>query len=229
MIENSSLEILYADNSCVVINKPAGLLSIPDGYNPKAPHLAAILERGFGKVWIVHRLDRETSGLMIVARTSFAHREFNLQFEHRQIQKIYHALITGFPDWESVEVDTPLKINGDRRHRTVPSPFDGKKARTTFTIITRYAKGCLIEARPHTGYTHQIRAHLASMGFPIFGDVLYRNRQESKIISESPILQNSRTFLHATSISFEHPLTRKKYTFFATYPEDFLAAVKLLN
>ena len=229
MNEEFPLEIIFTDESLIVVNKPAGLLSIPDGYHPAMPYLTSELAKGFGKVWIVHRLDRETSGIMIVARTIFAHRELNLQFEHRQVQKIYHALVVGFPDWESIEVDTPLKVNGDRRHRTVPAPVEGKQARTTFKVITRYANGCLIEARPHTGYTHQIRAHLASLGFPIFGDTLYHNRQQAASVPDNPPLPAARVCLHARSISFEHPLSKKTLSFAAAYPPDFLEAIRTLD
>ena len=166
---------------------------------------------------------------MVVARNLFTHRQLNMQFEHRKILKIYHALVSGIPDWESMDVDIPLKVNGDRRHRTVPSPLEGKKAKTTFTIVNRYPHGCLVEARPHTGYTHQIRAHLASLGFPILGDTLYQNRQLTQNESGHPALQNTRTFLHAQSITFIHPQNLKKSTFFAPYPEDFLDAIRAVH
>ena len=225
MNKQQSIEIIYADESCIVVNKPSGLLSIPDGYEPSTPFLGAILARGFGKVWIVHRLDRESSGVMVVARTVFAHREINLQFEHRQIQKTYHALIIGVPDWESIDVDIPLRVNGDRKHRTVPSQLTGKPAKTHFSIIKRYANGCLVEARPQTGYTHQIRAHLSFLGFPILGDTLYRRPQHPQYPSGIPVPSSSRTFLHAREISFSHPKTKKVVNFIAQYPEDFIQAI----
>ncbi len=228
MIDQFHLEIIHADEALIAVNKPAGLLSIQDGYNRSMPHLAFCLAKGFGKVWIVHRLDRETSGVIVVARTLFAHRELNLQFEHRRVQKTYHALIVGIPEWDFIEVDTPLRVNGDRNHRTVISPSAGKPAKTSFRVICRLTNGCLVEAHPQTGYTHQIRAHLSSLGFPILGDNLYHNRKyensQAKLISPG-----LRTYLHARSISFIHPISNKSITFVATYPEDFQTALQSLQ
>ncbi len=164
------IPILFQDDVILAINKPAGLLSIPDGYNPALPHVAGCLAPLFGRCWIVHRLDRDTSGVMILARTPAAHRELNIQFEQRQVKKIYHAFVQGQPEWTTILVDTPLRVNGDRKHRTVAAPLTGKAARRISEILERFPWGCLIEAQPHTGYTHQIRAHLATIGFPILAD-----------------------------------------------------------
>lgn len=228
MTDQFPLEIIYADEALIAVNKPAGLLSIQDGYDHAMPHLATCLGKGFGKVWIVHRLDRETSGVIIVARSIIAHRELNQQFEHRRVQKTYHAIIAGFPEWEYIEVDIPLRVNGDRQHRTVLSPSVGKPAKTSFRVICRLSNGCLIEAHPQTGYTHQIRAHLSSLGFPILGDKLYQNRKNDNSQAKLPDA-NLRTYLHACSISFIHPISKKAITFVAPYPDDFQTALLSLK
>jgi RluA family pseudouridine synthase len=217
------IDIISMDDEILAINKPAGLLSIPDGYQPALPHVAGCLYSQFGKCWIVHRLDRETSGVMILARNAFAHRALNIQFEHRQVIKVYHAAILGQPEWEHILEETPLRVNGDRKHRTVADPLNGKSAQTDFRVLQRYAWGCLVEARPHTGYTHQIRAHLAHLGFPILGDELYRNtgsNKKSKSPGEAAPPVMERLALHAYQIEFTHPRTQTPIQLIAPYPPD---------
>lgn len=217
------ISILFQDGAILVINKPSGLLSIPDGYNPTLPHVAGCLAPQFGKCWIVHRLDRDTSGVMILARTTTAHRELNIQFEHRQVKKIYHAFVQGQPDWNSILVDTPLRVNGDRKHRTVAAPLTGKAAQTDFQVLQRFPWGCLVKAQPHTGYTHQIRAHLATIGFPILADALYQNLgsiQKAKGSKEAPPPPIGRLALHAYTIHFTHPLAQIPVHFTVPYPPD---------
>jgi len=223
-------EILYQDEDILAINKPAGLLSIPDGYDLSLPHVAGVLAAEFGKVWIVHRLDRETSGLLLLARSLAAHRDLNIQFEHRQVAKSYHALILGQPAWDEIQTRAPLWVNADRKHRTLVSAVNGKPAQTGFRVMQRYAHVCLIEACPHSGYTHQIRAHLAALGFPILHDRLYVN------VPGAPACQSTgfsipaglieRVALHARSIACLHPLQHTPLNLEAPYPPDFLAAVQ---
>lgn len=220
---NISLPILYQDEAMLCVNKPAGLLSIPDGYDRTLPYVAGVLAGEYGKVWIVHRLDRYTSGAMLLARSLAVHRELNLQFEHRQVSKIYHALIIGRPDWDQITVEAPLLVNGDRKHRTVVAPLNGKPARTDFRVLQRFKESSLVEARPHSGYTHQIRAHLASTGFPILIDPLYGATPISLKNTLAGVME--RTALHAQSISFTHPTHFTPLALEAPYPQDFRAAL----
>jgi RluA family pseudouridine synthase len=218
-------EILLETEAVVGINKPAGLLSIPDGYNRELPHVAGLLAADFGKLWIVHRLDRDTSGVMILAKSPSAHRLINLQFEKREIRKIYHAIVVGEPAWEHLLVDQPLRVGGDRRHRTTIAPKTGKPAATEFKILQRYPKYTLVEACPHTGYTHQIRAHLLFAGYPIVADPLYFLTRPENNATESPAAIMSRLALHASELRFVDPISATLITLQAPYPEDFSTAL----
>ena len=223
--------VLWSDESLVVVNKPAGLLTIPGGFQPE-PHLKEILEPAFGRLWIVHRLDRETSGVLALARSADAHRALNTQFQEHTTAKVYHALVGGTPKWDQTTVDAPLLPNGDRRHRTVVPRDDragkAKPALTECRVLERYRVSLvrdeytLLEVIPRTGRTHQIRAHLAYLGLPIVGDKLYGARG-----IEPPLI--ARTALHAVSLALRHPLTGESMRFEAPYPEDMVAALRQLK
>jgi tRNA pseudouridine32 synthase / 23S rRNA pseudouridine746 synthase len=225
-IFNTNSIIIYLDDSIVVINKPPGLLSIQDGYHPELPFAKKILEEQFGRVWVVHRLDRETSGLMIFARNAEAHRRLNDQFEHRKVHKCYHALIRGVPSWDELTIDLKLHINGDRRHRTVIDDIRGKPASTSISVLSRFTINSLVEAKPNTGYTHQIRCHLCAVGYPILGDSLY-TLKDQHTPPESLFIQ--RTALHAYSAVFSHPISNSEMSLIAPYPQDFMDALKALS
>ncbi len=214
--------VLYVDADILVINKPAGLPTLPDGYSRTAPYVGSVLKAEYGRIYFVHRLDKETSGVLVLARNAAAHKSLNTQFEHHDTGKIYHALVVGVPEWESHTVDVPLLTNGDRHHRTVFAS-NGKPAVTHLCLLERFHGYSLIEARPETGRTHQIRAHLSIEGFPIVADELY-----GFSVSEGlPVIE--RTALHAWQLSLEHPVSEKSMTFEAPYPEDFAAALELLR
>ncbi len=214
--------ILYEDDSLLVIDKPTGVLSLTDGYDRSLPHLATILAPRFGQLWLVHRLDRDTSGVLVLARTAAAHRNLNEQFKQRQVEKIYHALVTEAPAWDTFSADFPLRKDGDRQHRTVIDPERGKPARTDFKVLERFPCGALLEARPHTGYTHQIRAHLRELGCPILMDSLYGCQVDAPAVID-------RLALHAYQLSFLHPLSNLSLSFIAPHPGDFSAAIDLMR
>ena len=216
MILQSFLKIIFVDPDLLIINKPAGLLSLPDGYDPTLPHVRSVLESEFGRLWIVHRLDKETSGIMLLARSSSAHQALNQQFQEREVDKVYHAMVQGCPDWNSILIETPLKVDGDRRHRTTISHTQGKSAGTQCDVLMRMENSTLLTAHPISGYTHQIRTHLASVGFPLLSDPLYGAFPPT----EKDIFQ--RTALHAYQIQFHHPISDQFLKFIAPYPDDFL-------
>ncbi len=222
-------QILFEDLHLLCINKPAGLLSIRDGYDPSLPYVSKLLEPHYGRLWIVHRLDRETSGVFLLARSRASHRALSEAFEGRQVHKAYHAIIIGCPPWEEYQADLPLKIDADRRHRTLVQPAGGKPAQTIFRVIHSVAQYTLLEAMPLSGYTHQIRAHLLALGFPILADTLYSMppRQISDLATSQAVI--SRLALHAYQLDFVHPVTGQQMHLTAPYPDDFRAALKYLS
>lgn len=215
------MRVLYQDDYLLAIDKPAGLPTLPDGYDRAAPDVRGLLEPDFGRLWIVHRLDRGTSGVLLLARSADAHRALNAQFEAHAVRKVYHALVSGRPDWTERTLDWPLRPDGDRRHRTVIDARRGKPAVTQVRVLERLAVAALLEARPETGRTHQIRAHLAHAGYPLLGDELYGPGESIGVLA--------RTALHALSIDCTHPITHQPLSIAAPYPEDFSMALAALR
>lgn len=216
-------DILYEDEDLILISKPAGMLSIPDGYDPKLPHLKQILAPRFGDIWIVHRLDKDTSGLMLIARNAEAHLKLNESFRLRQIHKIYHGLVVPTPSWHEMEIRLPLQTNADRQHRTRVSNTNGKTAHSTCRVVRKYSRGVLMEITIHTGITHQIRAHLRAFDLALLGDHLYCAGLEPQ-----PLIV-TRTMLHARKLAFSHPSSGEWLSFTAPYPGDFRDAYTKLR
>lgn len=230
--------VLWLDESVIVVCKPAGLPALPDGYDPDAPHLRSVLEPVYGPLWMLHRLDRDTSGVLVLARTAEAHRAINTQFERRQVEKLYHALVVGVPTWEEKFVNLRLRPNGDRKHRTVVDARRGKPSATNLRILERFRAWSLLEASPKTGRTHQIRTHLAAVGYPILADGLYGDGSSLFLSQIKPAYREGRTkerplldrlALHARKLSFIHPLSKEILKIEAPYPDDFEAALRHLR
>jgi RluA family pseudouridine synthase len=241
--------VLWCDEALLVVDKPAGLPTVVDGYDPKTPYLLSLLKEVYAPLWVVHRLDRDTSGAIVFARTAEAHRALNTQFEKRLASKTYHALVVGSPEWEEKLVKLPLRADGDRRHRTVVDQRGGKPAATQLRLLERFGRFSLVEATPLSGRTHQIRVHLAAAGFPIVADALYGDgegisladlkpaykggRRERSFFTadalpdERPLL--GRLGLHAWALSLEHPVTRQPVHFKAPYPKDFRLTLERLR
>lgn len=226
MSQNPADLVLYADAALLVVNKPSGLRSLPDGYDRTLPHLRSVFEPEFGRLWIIHRLDAEASGVVAMARTAEAHHLLNDAFAGRTVAKVYHALVAGQPDWAETTADLPLRPDGDRRHRTVVDAKRGKPSITDFRVLERLGRHALVEARPHTGRTHQIRAHLAALGLPIVADALYGNALYASASDQPPL---KRLGLHALSLTIEHPLTKNAMCFDAPYWPDWEDALRRLH
>lgn len=216
-----ALPLIYEDDDLLVINKPAGLRVISDGYHPEYPSIRSLLTAQLGRIYIVHRLDKDTSGILLVAKTPQAHKFLNNQFENRQIHKIYHAIvISPIPLPPSIRMDRPLKVNGDRRHRTVVDFDSGKPAVTEFFLLEQFQSAAFVKAFPQSGYTHQIRAHALAAGFPLLGDNLYR-LSSGAFFDTAHLASFQRPALHAVQISFTHPYSQQPQTFTCPLPPDF--------
>ncbi|MEA4811046.1 MAG: RluA family pseudouridine synthase [Anaerolineaceae bacterium] len=202
-------KIVYQDEFLLVVNKDSGILSIPDGYDPHLPSLPDLLQPQFGKVWVVHRLDKETSGLMVFCRSAEAHTELNRQFREREVEKQYLALARPLPTWQSMTVSLPLRINAGRSHLTKVDPLHGKAAQTHFKLKESKKGAGLFECFPQTGYRHQIRAHFYAQGIQIIGDKIYKPIEHPQIIFDDA----PRLMLQAQALGFCHPLTAKKLSF----------------
>jgi RluA family pseudouridine synthase len=214
------MNILYSDNALLVLDKPAGLPVLPDGWEKDAPYLVKRLEAEFGRVYIVHRLDKTTSGVMVFARTAEAHRALNLQFEGRETDKVYHAIVEGNPNWNERTARFPLRADVGKKHRTAVDEKRGKPSETRYRVLKRYQDWALVEAQPLTGRTHQVRVHAYALGHPLLGDLLY-GASETDLIG--------RPALHAYSLAFTHPVTGGRLTFKTEPPEDFVSALRRLG
>jgi tRNA pseudouridine32 synthase / 23S rRNA pseudouridine746 synthase len=227
-IEN---HILHFDDHLIVVNKPSGLRVIPDGYDPSLPNVRDLLNALYHKIWVVHRLDKDTSGILLFARDAATHRGLSLQFENRSTQKQYQLIVIGNPDWNATSINLPLRVNGDRKHRTVVDFTKGKAAETEFNIKECFPHHSLLTAAPHSGYTHQIRAHISAGGFPILGDSLYWKAAAHLSKSNVPTSRTSspslinRVALHAAKITIYDIYTKENVTFVATPPADFLNCI----
>jgi tRNA pseudouridine32 synthase / 23S rRNA pseudouridine746 synthase len=215
---NRMMDILYSDSDILVINKPSGLATIPGSWGKDSTSLVKILEADFGRIWVVHRLDKVTSGLVVFARGAEPHRILTMQFEHHEVHKVYHAILVGNPAWEDHTARHPLRINVGHTHRTVVDHGKGKPSETYFHVLERFNGYALVEAIPATGRTHQVRVHAFALGFPILGDTQYSAPASNLIL---------RPALHARS--FEFTFKNKPFNFTAPYPHDFMEALLKLR
>ena len=219
------MNIIYEDHHLIVVNKPANLSVLPDGWEKDSDYLVKRLEERFGELLIVHRLDKVTSGVMVFARDPEIHRALNMQFEKHEAQKTYHAILEGNPKWEEKVAKHPLRANVGHKHRTMVDNKKGKPSETWFRVVKRYEArpeqghmgAALVEVKPQTGRTHQIRVHAYALGHPLVGDTLYGAQQAYGF---------PRPMLHAQSLSFLHPGTNERVKFSAPRPPDFEEVLK---
>ena len=214
------MKTLYEDQYLLVVDKPAGLSVLPDGWEKDSEYLVKMLEEKYGKIFVVHRLDKITSGVMVFARDAGTHRVLNTQFENHEAHKTYHAIVEGNPKWEEKVARHPLRANVGHKHRTMVDDKNGIPSETRFRVMKRYQESALVEAKPMTGRTHQIRVHAYALGHPLVEDVLYGARDRYGL---------PRPMLHAQSLSFIHPATNERVKFSAPHPADFEEALKIVG
>lgn len=207
------LDLLHVDDHCVVLNKPSGLHSVPGLGADKQDSVLGRLQAHDPDIWAVHRLDRDTSGLMVFGRHKAAISTLGKQFQARTIDKRYVALVGGCVSGEHGEVDLAMRYAPEIKPRQVVDPVAGKPAQTRWQLINRHAGSTLLALEPVTGRTHQLRVHMQAIGHPIVGDQLYA----------PPDLQaaSTRLCLHAAELAFDHPDTGERMRF--QVPEDFSA------
>ncbi len=224
------LNIVYQDEDIVVVDKPAGLVVHPAPGHAHGTLVNALLYhipdlQGVGGVerpGIVHRLDKDTSGLLLVAKNDRAHRELQRQFKEREIEKRYLALVEGHVHPRLGRIEVPIARDKRHRKRMAPSK-EGKAALTEYKVLGYYGDYTLLEAKPLTGRTHQIRVHFAYIGHPLAGDTVYGRRKQRL----KPLLR--RHFLHAHYLRFRHPRTGAPMEFTSPLPPDLQAVLDYLN
>lgn len=211
-LKKAGIELLHVDEDYVLVSKPSGLLSIQDRFQHDLPNLKQILQDEFGEIYTVHRLDKETSGVIAFARNEQAHAHLNQQFADGQVRKIYWAFVEGTPPIEEGQIDMPI-LNDMPNSGRMLTHKEGKEALTFFRLLENYGNISLLECFPQTGRTHQIRVHCHYLGCPLLVDPLYhqkdafylssvkRGYRYGKFEEERPLI--SRLTLHAKSIQFQ--------------------------
>ncbi|MBI1908794.1 MAG: RluA family pseudouridine synthase [Deltaproteobacteria bacterium] len=217
--EEMPLTILYEDEDLIVLDKPAGLVVHPAAGHQSGTLVNALLHHcrglsvigGVERPGIVHRLDKETSGVLVVAKNDFSHHSLSQQFKEHQVQKVYLALVQGEVKKEEGVLASSLGRHPVHRKKISSRGRHGKEAVSHYKVSKRFKGYTLVEVKPQTGRTHQIRVHLSEAGYPIAGDSLYGGKK-------SPFL--NRFFLHATSLSFDHPREGKRMQFKSPLPPE---------
>lgn len=233
------LEIIFENEDYIAFNKPSGLLSIPDRFDASLPNLFSKVNQGGEKLWMVHRLDRETSGLICLAKNEEAHRYLSQLFQKRKVEKYYQALVHGNPIQPSGAIEVAIAEDKSQKGR-MKVMKSGKPAHTDYEVIKRWKSYSLLELQLHTGRTHQIRVHCAYLGHPIVCDSLYGMKNSSLFLSsfkkkfnmgkyqeeESPLL--SRLALHAHQLRFEDS-SGQMILMAAPLPKDMRATYQQLD
>ena len=234
--ENIPLKILFEDEQLIVLNKPAGMVMHPAAGHATGTLVNALLHYCAGKLsgiggvarpGIVHRLDKDTSGCLVVAKDDSTHHALSTQFADRKTTKIYQALVCGHPPKPKCTVNAPIARHPIHRKKMAVMER-GRTARTDLRVVEVLNGSALVEATLHTGRTHQIRVHLQHLGCPVIGDPVYGDRTV-RHFQQATHYEAPRQMLHAVSLGFTHPVSGKKLTVESPLPEDFVNAMNFLK
>jgi 23S rRNA pseudouridine1911/1915/1917 synthase len=235
--EEIPLDILYEDEDLLVLNKPPGIVVHPAAGNEEHTLVNALLHHCRGKLsgiggvsrpGIVHRLDKDTSGCLVVAKNDATHNSLAEQFAARSLDKIYLAILCGAVPRASGEIRAAIARHTSHRKRMTVTEDLGREAWTSYKVLERLKAATFVQAVLHTGRTHQIRVHFQHLGYPVAGDDTYGKSQNARL-KELTNYAAPRQLLHAHKITFKHPRTAKKLSCEAPWPEDFQAALKKLR
>jgi 23S rRNA pseudouridine1911/1915/1917 synthase len=241
--------VIYEDENIIAVNKASGISVGGDRWDETRDRLDRLVSEAIQpvtKVLTVHRIDRETSGLVVFAKHEAAHRRLSLAFEGRDVAKSYIAIVHGRPSWQEAACDLPLVPNGNKRHMTIIDKYRGKKSLTRFRFLGSAGNYSVLEALPETGRTHQIRVHAVAMGLPIVCDALYgtdkpvllsaiKKNWRGDVLEEKPLL--ARLGLHAAELSLSTvtisgktaDISDKNYNIKAPIPHDMAVLIKQME
>jgi 23S rRNA pseudouridine1911/1915/1917 synthase len=238
--ENIELDILFEDDYLLVINKPSGLSVHPGAGQFDGTLVSALLYHtdklstigGKLRPGIVHRLDKETTGVMVVAKDDATHTGLAKEFKEHSIRRRYHAIVWGVIKEDTGEIDLPIGRSVRDRKKISTEAKKTREAKTLYKALRRFDGFSLLELTPHTGRTHQIRVHLAAINHPVVGDKLYGKRKVPSTVKK-PIADMIKGIksqcLHAISLGFTHPVTKKELDFEAPYPTDMDSLIEELS
>jgi 23S rRNA pseudouridine1911/1915/1917 synthase len=235
--EEIPLEILFEDELLLVVNKPPGLVVHPAAGHETQTLVNALLHHcrgqlsgigGIARPGIVHRLDKDTSGCMVVAKNDDAHLALSAQFASRKVEKIYQAIVCGEVARDKGEIRAAIARHSSHRKCMAVDEEFGRAAHTSYRVLKKLRSATLLEALLHTGRTHQIRVHFKFIGHPLVGDATYGHRQNQQL-EELTRYHAPRQMLHAFSLAFIHPRSGKRRRFEAPRPEDFQEALSALQ
>jgi len=235
--EEIPLDVLFEDDALLVLNKPAGLVVHPAAGHDEHTLVNALLHHcagqlsgigGVARPGIVHRLDKDTSGCLVVAKNDQTHLALSSQFASRKVEKVYHGIVCGEMQRDAGEIRAAIARHPSHRKRMAVRDETGREARTSYRVIERLRASTLAEAVLHTGRTHQIRVHFQFLGYPLLGDATYGARQNRRF-EELAGFAAPRVMLHAFRLAFIHPRSGKRVAFEAPRPADFEDALKSLR
>ncbi len=237
VLKSKNGSIIFEDESIIVIDKPPRLLVLPDRYNQSLPNLYHMLKEEFGEIFVVHRIDKETSGVIVFAKNADAHTALNSQFEDKRVEKTYRTIVVGTPGGTEGKIDAPISESQNHPGVMKVDLKRGKPSVTNYKVVERFDGYALVAVEPESGRMHQIRIHLASAGLPVMCDKIYGDGKpfflsqvKTRYFSEGeekPLL--SRTALHAESISLFHPTKNERVSFAAELPKDMRSVLNYLR